>query len=149
MFSQILIPIDGSDPSYEAAEFGLELAKNHGATIHGLYVIKPVRLGGFSAGMEPASAHHDVVDEQRKTAEKALDQLGAKAEKYDVELITDTRIGQPHEEIIAYTKENDIDGIVIGTHGRSGTDRILLGSVAEKVVRKSPVPVTTVGTKES
>lgn len=56
--------------------------------------------------------------------------------------------GNPHEEILEYVSEHDIDMVVMGTHGRTGIDRVVMGSVAERVVRQSPVPVLTVRGKE-
>jgi nucleotide-binding universal stress UspA family protein len=85
------------------------------------------------------------------------DELQAKAEAYGTDLVervadrfgdvqtrTEVRSGNPHETILDYTDEHDIDLVVMGTHGRTGLDRYLLGSVTEKVVRTSDVPVLTV-----
>nr|WP_306060130.1 universal stress protein [Natronococcus sp. AD5] len=61
-----------------------------------------------------------------------------------MDAITEIRKGEPSQEILAYSEENDIDVIVGGTHGRSGLDHVTIGSVAERVVRGAPIPVLTV-----
>lgn len=63
-------------------------------------------------------------------------------------VVTEIGEGNPHEEILEYVSEHDIDMIIVGTHGRTGFDRAVMGSVAERVVRRSPVPVLTVRDEE-
>lgn len=67
-----------------------------------------------------------------------------RAEKHGVTLTTETGSGRPERAIVAYAEDHLVDEIVIGSHGRTGGSRILLGSVAEQVVRRSPIPVTVV-----
>jgi nucleotide-binding universal stress UspA family protein len=83
-----------------------------------------------------------------KAAERVLERVRNYADEYGVTLTTTTEYGNPAQEISVYAEENDIDRIIIGTHGRSGISRLLLGSIAETVMRRSPVPVTTVGERE-
>lgn len=145
MFENILIPTDGSDPAREAAERGIELASGHGATVHVLHAVEPIPLGGISSGPSPASAEFgEVVEEQRAKGQEDIDDIVALAEDAAVEAAGTLEHGKPDEAIIEYANNEAIDVIVMGTHGRSGADRLLIGSVAEKVVRRSPVPVLTV-----
>jgi len=145
MYNQILIPTDGSEPATAAIEEGIELARQNEATIHALYVVEPIPLGQFSAGPGPASSEWgDVVEEQRNEGDAATADVADRASEYDLEVVQAIEHGKPHAQIIEYADEHDIDAVVMGTHGRSGADRLVLGSVTEKVVRKSEVPVLTV-----
>lgn len=145
MFDQILIPTDGSEPARSAARRGIELARIHDAELHVLYVAEPVPLGRFTTGPEPAAAEHsEIVEQQREEGQAAIDEIVELAMEAGIETVEGIEFGSPHEEVISYAEDEGIDAIVMGTHGRSGVDRFLLGSVAEKVVRKSPIPVMTV-----
>lgn len=115
----ILVPTDGSPSSEAAAEHAIELAKATGATIHALHV-------GENGG-SPAQAVADMATEQ------------------GVEnVVTVVRSGRPHLEIVGYISEEDCDVVVMGTHGRTGIRRYIIGSVAERAVRFSTVPVVAV-----
>jgi nucleotide-binding universal stress UspA family protein len=83
-------------------------------------------------------------EESKENAEQVFEDAQDVADEYDVRLTTETELGRPSQVIVEYAKENDVDQIIMGSHGRSGVTRILLGSVAETVVRRSPVPVTVV-----
>ncbi len=145
MYDTILVPTDGSEQSRAAIEEALELAAANDATVHALYVVEPIPLGGYSAGMEAASAEwDDVVEEQRAEGAEATGVVAELAAERGIEAVEAIEYGKPNEEILEYVEENDIGAIVMGTHGRSGANRLLIGSVAEKIVRKSPVPVLTV-----
>ena len=145
MFETILIPTDGSEPAERAAGKGVELAAQHGATVHALYAVEPIPLGGLSSGPEPASAGHGkVIDEQKREAQRALDAVSEMCTDSDVEVVTTIEYGKPHDEILEYADSEGMDAIVMGTHGRSGVERVVIGSVAEKVVRRSGIPVMTV-----
>lgn len=136
MFEHILIPTDGSEPAQDAAKTGIDLAAIHGATIHGLYVVKPRRSA--EGGTE------QVMESMRASGERTVAELAEQAEANGLVAITDVTEGVPYEEILDYAETNDIDLVVMGTHGRTGIGRYLLGSVTEKVVRLSEIPVLTV-----
>ncbi|SIR57563.1 universal stress protein [Natronorubrum thiooxidans] len=145
MYDRILVPTDGSDPAAAAIEEAIELAAQNDAELHALYVVEPIPLGGFSAGAEPASAEWgDVVEEQRDEGTAATADIAEQARDHGLEVVDAIEHGKPNVQILEYADEHDIDAIVMGTHGRSGADRLVLGSVTEKVVRKSDVPVLTV-----
>lgn len=136
MNSRILLPYDGSEQSADALAYAL--ASFPDDEIELLHVIEPYvgRTGvPNDVGMQ--------YDQQRETAESMLAETTAdQTESERIE--TAVTVGRPVHEILAYTEENGIDHIVIGSHGRDGAARLLLGSVAETIVRRAPVPVTVV-----
>jgi nucleotide-binding universal stress UspA family protein len=133
MAERILVPIDDSDRSTEAMEFAFD--GNPDATFVALHVHEPVYGEGF-AWRERDDDDDDV--------ERLFAHAEEIAEKHGVALETASSEGKPSDEIVEYAEENPVDSIVMGSHGRSGASRVLLGSVAETVTRRSPVPVTVV-----
>ena len=145
MYDRILVPTDGSEPATAAIEEAVALAAQTDAELHALFVVEPIPLGGFSAGPGPAAAEwDDVVEEQQSEGEQATAAVADRGSEREIDVIEAIEHGKPPAQILEYVEEHDIDAIVMGTHGRSGADRIVLGSVTEKVVRKSDVPVLTV-----
>ena len=137
MDMRILVPIDGSEPAKKALEHALVRFPEASLTV--LHVINPVDAGhsmdGFSA---------PVFDELEVQADQLLDEAVSVAKAHDRELTTARELGRPARAILDYADENEFDHIVIGSHGRTGVSRILLGSIAETVVRRASVPVTVV-----
>jgi len=139
MYENLLLPTDGSDGIERVAANAIHLARVNGATLHVLHVVDTdtVALDPHSkrlaAGLEAAG----------RASVAAIHDRAAEAGIYSVEAV---RYGNPDEEILTYADENDVDIIVIGTHGRHGVRRALIGSVAERVVRNSETPVLTVRT---
>jgi nucleotide-binding universal stress UspA family protein len=134
MYADVLIPTDGSEGVQAAIDHGIELARRYDATVHGLYVV--------DTRVSRSGPLHDVLRDEGQDAVRAVELAGARA---GVAVTTHVREGVPHEEILRYVADHGVDFVVVGTEGRSGLDRILMGSVAERVVRLSPVPVLTVG----
>lgn len=132
MYGDILVPADGSESVQGAIDHGIEIATLADATIHALYVID---TGDYT----PLS------EAKWLTIEEALEAEGENAvsdvEDRALEAVTTIAHGNPSEEILAYADENDVDLIVMGTSGRSGIDRVLVGSVAENVIRRAEVSV--------
>lgn len=139
MYDDILLPTDGSSGMASVIDHAARLARAHDATLHALYVVDTASLTDvpMEASMEGVS------QALRQEGETALEQTERLAPE-DLSVETDIIEGSPAREITAYASENPADLVVMGTHGRSGVDRLLLGSVAERVVRSSPVPVLTV-----
>lgn len=134
MTTRVLVPVDGSPHSKAAAEYAAELYPD--ATLVLLHVLGPTNVSPPDGlGTVPGGADRTDVDSLFQEIRDRLD---------DTPVETATTTGNPAREIVSYagTEENDIDAIVMGSHGRDGAARILLGSVAETVVRRSPVPVT-------
>ncbi|WP_144901121.1 universal stress protein [Halobellus captivus] len=138
MYDKILVPTDGSAASEGAVEHAIELAKQYGATLHALYVID---TGAYSA-MEVGS--DIVVEALREEGNQAVDRVVEEAEAAGVTVETSVQTGIAHRTIVQYAADEGVDLVVMGTHGRTGVGRFLLGSVAEKVVRTAEVPVMTV-----
>ncbi|RKD98141.1 universal stress protein [Halopiger aswanensis] len=143
MPTHVLVPIDDSNQSTEALEFAC--TEYPDATITALHVLDP---GDFYAatGVEGGTmANYDQLQEHHETrAESLLEEARDEASAHGVEIETDHVVGGVSRSIVDYADEHDVDHIVIGSHGRTGASRILLGSVAETVARRSPVPVTIV-----
>ncbi|GAA0243212.1 universal stress protein [Haladaptatus pallidirubidus] len=145
MYDQILIPTDGSDGTKTAVKQAITHAQTYDAELHVLHVIDqsaveitaPPTIEGISADVV-----HEQLDEQ---GQSLINEVTEEANKSGVSTTTEiVEYGRPHEEIQSYAAEQDIDLIVIGTHGRSGLNRQLLGSVAEKVIRTAEVPILAV-----
>ena len=133
MFDTILVPTDGSDCAQAAVGYAADLATNYEASVHALCVADSRRI-------ETGPHHERIENERRKVAEQTCNDLSVSGASVEPVVRTDI----PHEAILRYVTEQDIDLIVMGTHGRTGVERYLLGSVTEKVVRLSDVPVVTV-----
>jgi universal stress protein A len=135
----ILVPIDFSDCSKKALRYAVPLAKQHGATVTLLHVVRtPIYPGDEYVDFAPIEA--DI----RKGAEKELASLAIEEIPGTVKETTVIRNGSPTLEIIDSAKALAADLIVISTHGRTGLKHVLLGSVAEHVVREAPCPVLVV-----
>jgi len=141
MVKRLLVPVDGSDPADTALEFALEEYPD--AEITALSVIDPTDVGYGSIEAAPSTFEHLQENAEERTR-AVLDDAESRAADHGMEITTETVIGMPSRVIVEWAENNDVDGIVIGSHGRQGVTRVLLGSVAESVVRRSPVPVTVV-----
>jgi universal stress protein A len=140
---RILLPTDFSEYSKTAINYACAFADQFGAELHLLHVLQDL----VALVPEPEMAippPGDYLKELQESCERALTQLLDPAWEAEHKVVRATRQGPPFLEIVRYAKENDTDLIVIGTHGRSGLAHVLLGSVAERVVRKAPCPVLTV-----
>ena len=140
MYHDILLPTDGSDGIAEAAGHAGELAAQFDATVHVLSVVDTRNRFESPTGGLSDAAWTEAERERAETAiEKTVDALpdGVAVETSIVE-------GVPKTTILDVVAEEGMDMVVMGTHGRTGLDHYLIGSVAEKVVRRSPVPVVTV-----
>ncbi len=140
---KILVPTDFSEHSDKAILYGSELARKFGAELHLLHAIEVTPLMYGECGYVAPETEAEIED----AATRQLEKLMADATR-DLTVIRKIEHGHPFVETIRYAKENDIGLIVLGTHGRGAIAHMLLGSVAEKVVRKAPCPVLTVRDKE-
>ncbi|WP_227134064.1 universal stress protein [Halorubellus salinus] len=140
MYDDILLPTDGSEGTTAATTHAAELASTYDATVHVLSVADSRnRFESPTSGIAPEAWD----EEQRNRAEAAIDAtVDALGDDVDVHRVL--REGVPHEEIVAYVDDADVDVVVMGTHGRTGLDHYLIGSVTEKVVRQSAAPVLSV-----
>lgn len=141
MVEHVLVPIDGSDQAWSALEHALQ--EHPGDEIHLLHVINPVEgvYASDAMGGDYWAGWYDAAEERaERLFEEARDRAGDRAD----DLVTGQETGAPARTIVEYAEEQDVDHIVIGSHGRSGVSRVLLGSVAEAVARRATVPVTIV-----
>jgi nucleotide-binding universal stress UspA family protein len=137
---RVLVPYDDSEQAEKALDHAVE--RYEGDDIVLVYVQDFV-AAGYEAS--PGAALPGYWKEWYEEAEAEAETLFEDArERVDVDLETEAVVGRPERAIVDYINENDIDAVVIGSHGRKGVSRILLGSVAETVVRRAPVPVTVV-----
>jgi nucleotide-binding universal stress UspA family protein len=134
---KILTPTDFSDYSSVATEYARELALKFAAELHFLHVLEvhASSTPTFGGGLAISS----LIKESKDKSDEALAELAGETGGTCVSVE-----GQPFLEILRYATQNEIDLIVMGTHGRSGLDHVLLGSVAERIVRKSACPVLTI-----
>lgn len=141
---KILVPIDFSDCARKALQYAIPLAKEHQATLTLLYVVPPIYTVGEFGGVE----YPQLQVEMQAEGVKALSKLNDVEVHGAVPAETLVRLGAPAHEIISAARELGSDLVVISTHGRTGLTHLLLGSVTEQVVRRSPCPVLIVRERE-
>lgn len=141
MYDRILVPTDGSVGSAHVALQAIDLAETYGATIHVVHVVDE-SVRALVAGFGDTAEFED-------RGREAVERVASMARHHDVDVVTAVESGDPAERIVDYADEVDADLIVLGTHGRSGIERRLIGSVAENVVRQARHPVMTVRLPET
>lgn len=142
MARQVLVPMDASPKSETALEHALREFAD--ATITVLHVTNPIE-DTYMTGEEDFMTDFEALEERsREEAETILSNAKATAEAHGVDISTERAFGPPASKIVEFAEEHGFDHIVLGSHGRSGLARLFLGSVAEKVARRAPVPVTII-----
>ena len=141
ILQKILVPTDFSDLSQQALEFALSLADRFRAKLYLIHVWELPMTGSL---LPPEPYPESIMTEEQKAGQEHLTKVTneLKASGFDVEPVF--VFGKPYMEIVRAAADLDIDLIVLASHGRSGVSHLLLGSVAEKVVRLAPCPVFTV-----
>ncbi|QSW98655.1 universal stress protein [Haloterrigena alkaliphila] len=132
MYQDVLIPTDGSDGTRQSITHGVTIAERFDATIHALSVVPEGPFGTLQNDAATPAAY------------RAVERIETEAERAGVPVETAVEQGVPHEKILEYAAEHGVDMIVMGTQGRTGLDRVLVGSVTERIVRMADVPVVTV-----
>ena len=143
MYADILIPTDGSEAAERAVDYGAVLATAFDATVHALSVVDERDYDGITG--DESDVMREGVEAAKTAAEAAVDDV---AERVDGDVTTHVTVGVPSEAILEYVEAAGIDLVVMATHGRTGVERFIIGSVAEKVVRRADVPVVTVRVSE-
>lgn len=139
---RILCPTDFSEPSEHALTYAISLAQQYGAVLYLLHVIEPLTpVPGIEMG--PVLMYDERPDLLQQVHE-LLDEMVPEDIKAKIEIKPLIRRGAPFLEIIRTAREEEIDLIVIATHGRTGLSHVLLGSTTERVVRKAPCPVLSI-----
>jgi nucleotide-binding universal stress UspA family protein len=151
IFRKIMIATDGSESSMLAADKGIELARLSGGTVYAVYVVSTAYLYPIDGGyLSPTGVNiywesiHEVFQKQ---GHQALDSVKDLGERKEINVETVLLEGNPSAELIRYAEEEKMDIVIMGTLGKTGLDRLLLGSVAGNVVRHSKVPVMVVKKK--
>lgn len=143
-YRNVLVPTDGSECARAALEIGLDVTKSEEASLHLLSVIAIASLG--------ADVRSDIQSAMlEESAETTVEEASAFAQNNGVQPVSEMVEYAPsiHKAILEYIEESDIDLVVVGTHGRTGLERYLLGSVSEYLIRTSPIPVLTVRQREA
>lgn len=138
MYDEILIPTDGSDAAEAAVEQAVGLAAAFDARLHAVFVVELAATAPLQVTLD------HVIEQLEAEGEAVVGRIADDAAGAGRDVVTSVEHGVADEAIVDYAADHDIDLIVMGTHGRRGLDRQLLGSVSERVVRSSPVPVLTV-----
>jgi universal stress protein A len=145
MFKKIVCPIDFSEFTDEIVAYAVDLTAKYGSELHLFHVIPSLNyFTPYESFLNPenlVSIEKNIEKEVDKDFDVIMARIGVPAKKI-------IKTGVTFVEIIDYIKEQNVDLVVMGTHGRSGIEHILIGSVAEKVVRKSPCPVLTIRPKD-
>jgi len=134
----ILVPVDLSEASVQALDYAIDFAKPFKSEIVILFVIEPLYYAG-DLGL--------LLEEQQRIARAELTQLERRVAKHRLACRTIVLRGTPYSEIVAGAKKYKADLILMGTHGRTGLSHLLLGSVADRVVRTAHCPVLTIRPK--
>jgi nucleotide-binding universal stress UspA family protein len=141
-YDDVLLPTDGSGAAERAVEWGIALTTANDATLHSIYSV-------ISSEMFDFADVTDIGDALEQIGNQALNTIRERGERNDLTVETSLQRGAAAGTILSYAETNDVDMIVMGTHGRSGVTRYLIGSVTETVVRKAAVPVCCVPMDES
>ncbi|GGL29069.1 universal stress protein UspA [Halarchaeum grantii] len=136
MIDTVVVATDGSESVGRAVDVALDLARRFDATVYALSVVNESEVTNA-----PEDVREDLSSELEARAEDALADVSERAEQ---SVTTAVREGRPADEILTYAREVEADVVATGTRGRHGENRLLIGSVAERVVRSSPIPVLTV-----
>lgn len=141
---KILIAVDGSDPSYNASSYAIDLAKSNNAELIVLFIVSPVPYSDFEYAN--IGRGREIVTTEKEKAQQVVDKVKQKAMENQVRVETAVLIQYTSvvKEIVEYAEKMNIDMIVIGNKGRSGFKKLLLGSVASGVVAYSHCPVLLV-----
>ncbi len=142
---EVLVPVDGSDNSQRAVKFALELARGLSTRIRLFYVfpLSSVEIIGM-AGMSRDDIDQAAQSAAQKVFDKVHEEISATAGEHGIEISDETSVGDPAEEIIRCTEDDEGVHVVLGRRGLSRIQTLLLGSVSEKVVRHAHGPVTVV-----
>jgi len=146
---KILVAVDGSKPSLDAAEYAIHLTEKHEAELTPLYVVSPdIRYGYLEDALTPGlpGPLKEIVMMAAEGGKKHVDEVKQRASKTNISVNTDVIIGNKSvvKSIVEYAEEHKIDLIVIGTKGLSGIKKMLLGSTASGVVTYAHCPVLVV-----
>lgn len=144
-YEEVLVPTDGSKYAGVAFDHGIAVAQAFGARVHAVNVVNVSDLAA-----DPGAAPTDgVIEAFEQAGERATEGVASAASDAGLEAVTAVRRGTPARALLDYAEEQDIDLLAMGTAGRTGPSRYLLGSTSERVIRHSDVPVLAVNARET
>lgn len=141
-YDDILLPTDGSDAAASAIEHGLAVAGRFDARVHAVHVVDIRNVAASAEYTLPS----EVIERFRSRGQTATERIATRAGNAGIDAVTAVPEGSPASELLVYGDENDVDLIAMGTTGRSGLERVLLGSTTERVIRRADMPVLAVNT---
>jgi len=139
---KICVPTDFSEHADQALAYGLNIATRYGCEVHVLHVAEDA--GEMAEAKALAASSPLFVTDFLEKLESEAEAAELEAKLGEVGIVREFRTGSPADEICHYVEEQQVDLVVIGTHGRTGLERLMMGSVAESLVRKCPCPVLSV-----
>lgn len=141
-FKKILFPCDFTDANRKIVPYVLSTAEKYGAQLYVFHAVDD--LEGWGGVYMPYSHREDIIRQAMEQAEKLMDDLCKEQLDAYPNLVKRLVSGDPARQILQMAKDENIDLIVVGTHGRGGLEHFIFGSVAEKVVKQAPVPVMVI-----
>ena len=143
-YDEILVPTDGSEPAAAAIDHGLAIAEAADARVHAVNVVD---VGGLAAGSEYARVG-DLREHLRDAGERATEEIATRARDAGLDAVTAVREGPPAKTLLSYVDDKGVDLVTMGTAGRTGINRYLLGSTTERIIRHSDAPVLAVNARD-
>jgi nucleotide-binding universal stress UspA family protein len=141
-FKKILFPIDFSESTPKILPYVLSMSQNFGGTVYLLYVVRDLK---YLTSFHVPHPSLDLIEKEiAENSSKMMDKVCEEDLQGCPRFVKKILVGDAASEIIRYAQEEKVDLIIMGTHGRKGLEKALFGSVAEKVVKNSPVPVLTI-----
>lgn len=141
-FHRLLVPVDGSESSFKAARYAVRLACREGCEIKALHVVDEETANDMADYTErPVSA---ILNRMKRSGEGYLEDVEKIGKEAGVDVAGQIVVGIPYREVLDFAAKKDIDLIVMGTVGRKGPRRVLIGSVTERIIEHSSVPVLVV-----
>jgi len=142
LFQKLLVSVDWSEGSRKAAAFAIRMAGRERCELTAVHVIDEANVADIAQYIDrPPEA---ILDKMRDSGNQIIEEVRRMAVREGVHLKGELRIGIPHRELLAAARENHVDLIVIGSVGRKGPRRVLIGSVTERVIEQSSLPVLVV-----
>ena len=139
MFRNVIVPVDGSDPSNAAVELAMRLAREEGASITFAHVVEVPRISAMASSSVVSAGF--AVQSAREAGAEILEQAKAQAAGVKIAAQTELLEGECVGALLTFALKKGADLIVVGSHGRSGISRALVGSIAEGILRRSRIPV--------
>lgn len=143
-YDEILVPTDGSEPAATAVDHGLAIAQQTGARVHAVNIVD---VGALSTSPN-YSIPTELIEHLKSEGQRATEAIATEAREAGLDAVTTVREGLPARDLLEYADENDIDLITMGTAGRTGLNRHLMGSTTERIIRHAEMPVFAVNARD-